>query len=411
MDNQPNNQNQNQVQTPETAAAQRPAPQTPNASATQTSDAASNASTGQPAGTSAPKASTGQPSGASSAPTGQPPAEKKKKGKIILIAAIIVAVIALAVVVILGLTKEDKEPVKEAEVEEVIYGDEYLGIDSRVDEELKNYRNVVLFGVDTASAENARGHRSDGIIIVSFNKKTDEVKIFSVYRDTYLKIDDTHGLDKVNHAYAYGGMDQSIKALNQNLDLNIREGMAMTWNTISELVDSIDGVDIEILDSELSTLNGSLSAENKISGPGVHTLNGEQAVAYSRIRYDAGDHRRNERMQAVLIAALKKAQTMGTSKLIAIMDDTLDEVTTNMSRNKMTDTLKDIANFDITTNVCWPYDTSGWMYNEIYYGVPVTLNSNVIRLHGEFFGQENYDPTDFVKTVSTEIESISGYTN
>ena len=339
-----------------------------------------------------------------------------KMSTALLILAIIAAAVVLAVVIVTGMSgsEENKNAEKQTQpTQQVIYGDEELGIDATVDEQLQNYRNVVLFGIDAEDLESETGHRSDAIIVLSMNKETDEVKMFSVYRDTYLKIDDEHDLDKINHAYAYGGMEQSIKALNQNLDLNIREGMALTWKAVADLVDSLDGIEVDIQESERTYMNGSLSAENQIKSAGKQTINGDQAVLYARIRKDSarGDYRRNERMKIILSAALNKAKTLPAGELMDIMDDTLEEVTTNMSYNRMTDTLMDIASYDLINSVGWPYKTSGWTHNSIWYGVPITLESNVKKLHKRFFGQDNYDPTDFVKKVSGQIEAESGYSN
>ena len=340
---------------------------------------------------------------------------KNRRNRIIIIAAVILAALVLMGIIVFGVMNGKEEPAPQQTsqaqtTEAVVYGDEKYGIDPEVDKALKDYRNVVLFGIDTADVSNEAGHRSDGIIIISLNKVSDDVKIFSVYRDTYLKIDDS-SFDKINHAYAFGGMDQSIRALNRNLDLNIREGMALTWDAIGNLVDKIGGVEIEVLDSEINEMNKGLSQEDQIISAGVHNLNGNQAVSYSRIRYDsaAGDHRRNERMQAVLIAALNKAKTLDPGELMTIMDETLAEVSTNMSEDEMTEILMEMASYNIKENVCWPYDTQGWMKNSIYYGIPVTLQSNVSKLHEEFFGQEDYDPTDFVKDAGSSIINESGY--
>ena len=116
-------------------------------------------------------------------------------------------------------------------------------------------------------------------------------------------------------------------------------------------------------------------------------------------------------MKIILSAALNKAKTLPAGELMDIMDEALEEVTTNMSYNRMTDTLMDIASYDLTNSVGWPYKTSGWTHNSIWYGVPITLESNVKKLHKRFFGQDNYDPTDFVKKVSDQIEAESGYSN
>ncbi|MCB6992250.1 LCP family protein [bacterium 210820-DFI.6.37] len=346
----------------------------------------------------------------------EPNQDKKKKpmkiSTAVMILAIIAAAVVLAVVIVSSTgSKEDNENTPQPIEEQIIYGDEDLGIDPTVDEQLQNYRNVALFGIDAKNFESETGHRSDAMIIISMNNKTDDVKMFSIYRDTYVKIDDSHGLDKLNHAYAYNGMEGSLKAINQNLDLNIREGIALTWKAVGDLVNNLGGVEIDIKDSERSYMNRSLSGENQIKSSGKQTLNGDQAVLYARIRKDSakGDYRRNERMKIVLEAALEKAKKVETSKLLDIMDETLEEVSTNMSYNRMTDTLVDIASLNISTSIGWPYDTSGWMHNSIWYGVPITLKSNVSELHEEFFGQKDYQPTEFVQKVSDKIEKKSGY--
>ena len=337
----------------------------------------------------------------------------KKKSRLIIIIAIIVALAALAVIIAIGVTRGNEEPetVKVDTEEATVYGDEALGIDPVVDEQLADYRNIALFGIDAREADSSTGHRSDGMIVISINEKTDDVKMFSVYRDTYLQTDDDGTLDKVNHAYAYGGMNRSIKALNRNLDLNIREGISLTWEAVSDFVDAIGGVEVEVLDSEVSYVNGAIAEGEKLNGAGLQILNGDQAVAYSRIRKDSaeGDHRRNERMQIVLQAAFDKVKTMDESQLVSILDDMLPKTDTNMSRTRMVNTLRDIMSMEISYNTCWPYDTSGWMHDSIYYGVPVTLQTNVSQLHSEFFGQTEYVPTQTVLDISGRIQSMTGY--
>ena len=348
------------------------------------------------------------------APQSGQPGGPKKKSRLIIIIAIIVALAALAVIIAIGVTRGNEEPetVKvDTEEEATVYGDESLGIDPVVDEQLADYRNIALFGIDAKEADSSTGHRSAGMIVISINEKTDDVKMFSVYRDTYLQTDDGGTLDKVNHAYAYGGMNRSIKALNRNLDLNIREGISLTWEAVRDFVDAIGGVEVEVLDSEVSYVNGAIAEGEKLSGAGLQTLNGNQAVAYSRIRYDSaeGDHRRNERMQIVLKAAFDKVKTMKESQLVSILDDMLPKTDTNKSRNRMIDTLQDIMSMEISYNTCWPYDTSDWMHDSIYYGVPVTLQTNVSQLHSEFFGQTDYVPTQTVLDISSRIQSMTGY--
>lgn len=150
---------------------------------------------------------------------------RKTTVKAILIVIIIALLALIAGCVAKGIIdkkNQDDEPIELPE-ETVVYGDERLGIDPDVDKMLEDYRNILIMGLDTEYIENEENNRSDAIVIVSINEESQDVKMFSVYRDTYLKIDDEYGYDKINHAYAFGGLDLSTYAINTNLDLNIRE--------------------------------------------------------------------------------------------------------------------------------------------------------------------------------------------
>ena len=81
-------------------------------------------------------------------------------------------------------------------------------------ENLTGYRNVAIFGVDSRADDYGKGNRSDCIIIASINNKTHDVKLISVYRDTYVEIEG-HGLDKITHAYSYGEAPLALKTLNK----------------------------------------------------------------------------------------------------------------------------------------------------------------------------------------------------
>ena len=110
-----------------------------------------------------------------------------------------------------------------------------LDIDTNIDNELSDYRNIAILGIDARSDTFSPGNRSDCIMIVSINKKTNEVKIASVYRDMYLDIDN-RGLDKVTHAYSYGEAPLAINTLNTNLDLNIKEFVTVNFEAVAEAV-------------------------------------------------------------------------------------------------------------------------------------------------------------------------------
>ena len=151
-----------------------------------------------------------------------------------------------------------------------------VAVDAEVEENLSEYRNIALFGLDTHydSFENSR---SDCIIIVSINNNTKDVRLLSVYRDTYVDIDG-HGLDKITHAYAYGGPALALSTLNKNLDLNITEFVTVNFETVKTIVDEIGGVQITVTSAEANS--GSIP---NIHSAGTYNLYGEHALAYSRI--------------------------------------------------------------------------------------------------------------------------------
>lgn len=274
-----------------------------------------------------------------------------------------------------------------------------IEVNSGVDESLKNYRNIALFGVDSRDISFSNT-RSDCIIIVSINKKTNDVKLTSVYRDTYVNIDG-HGLDKITHAYAYGGPKLAMSTLNKNLDLNITEFITVNFETVKTVVDSIGGVRIKVTDAESTQISG-------LSSGGTYTLDGAQALAYSRIRKIDSDYQRTERMRTVIEAVFTKVKSLGVSELSDFVDTILPLISTNLSSNEIISMIPSVPFYNIKDSEGWPYDVQGYS-SDAWYGVPVTLESNVKELHSKLFGNDNYTPTDTVQEISDDIINETGY--
>jgi LCP family protein required for cell wall assembly len=295
-----------------------------------------------------------------------------------------------------------------------------------VNENLKGYRNIALLGIDSraSNVEDAYsvGNRSDCIMIASINQETNDVKLISVYRDSYLKINNKSGneiIDKVTHAYAYGGPQNTLLALNRNLDLNIKEFMAANFDAVSEAVDALGGIEIEITSAELKYINAYVNEINGVTGrhspevtkTGLQTLDGVQATAYGRIRYTAGgDYKRTERMRDVLQAMLIKAKKLSIPQLIDLANKILPLVSTNLSTDDVIALAPVITKINITTSTGWPYTVAGATIGGVWYGVPTTLESNVVKLHKEVFGEEDYVLPDKIKSISQEVINKSGKT-
>ena len=291
-----------------------------------------------------------------------------------------------------------------------------MGVSSQVEENLSGYRNIALFGIDSRDSSLGRGNRSDCIIIASINNETKEVKLISVYRDTYVNIEG-HGLDKITHAYSYGEAPLALKTLNENFDLNITEFATVNFDAVAEAINALGGVTIDVQQDEVEYINDYIGETSKVTGlstekvtsAGTQTLDGVQAVAYSRIRYtEGGDYKRAERMRTVVEAMVEKFKTKSISEMNQIIDKILPEVYTNITSSDIFSLLPSIASFKVTDSIGWPYETRGITLDR-WYGVPVTLESNVQRLHQEAFGETDYTPSDRVKEISDQIISATGY--
>ena len=325
---------------------------------------------------------------------------RKKERKGLKIFGITVLVLLIILAVIIGGTITFVSS-KLSKMQQIDLNEDNLNVSAQAKEQLAEYRNIAIFGVDSRDDSYGKGNRSDCIIIASINNKTKEVKLISVYRDTYVQIEG-HGLDKITHAYSYGEAPLAIKTLNTNLDLNIKEFVTVNFETVKDVVDYIGGISMPITSEEISHIPG-------IKKAGTQTLNGEQALAYARIRYaTGGDYKRTERMRDVLTAVANKLKTLNISQLNGFVDEILPKVYTNITAGDIFTLIPSAMSYKITDSIGWPYETRGKTMDR-WYGIPITLESNVTELHKEAFGEPNYVPSDTVKEISNKIIQKTGY--
>lgn len=161
---------------------------------------------------------------------------KKKKNKKAL--RIFIIIVVILILIIAGIVAGGYWFVSDklGKMQQVDINEEDLNINSEVDKNLSGYRNIAIFGVDSKNLDLGEGNRSDCLMIASINNNTKEVKLLSVYRDTYLQIEG-HGLDKATHAYFYGEAPLALNMLNTNLDLNIKEFVTVNFEIVAEAVD------------------------------------------------------------------------------------------------------------------------------------------------------------------------------
>lgn len=337
-----------------------------------------------------------------------------KKG--VKIALIVLLIIILLITAVFGIGYGYVHS-KLNKMQHVETNPEDIAVTEGVEQQLEGYRNIAILGIDSREDNYDKGNRSDCIIIASINNKTKEVKLASVYRDTYLEITG-RDLDKVTHAYSYGGPTLTLSTLNTNLDIDIKEFVTVNFEAVEEIVNSIGGIDLQVTAEEVKYMNQYIDELNKVTSnkadkittAGKLHLNGTQALAYGRIRYTAGgDYKRAERMRTVLMAVVEKAKTLNIGELNKLADEILPKVYTNINTNELISLIPQMISYKITDSIGWPYKTQGKTINGVWYGPPITLESNVKQLHQELFGEDNYVPSDTVKRISNNIIKKTGY--
>ena len=254
--------------------------------------------------------------------------------------------------------------------------------------------NIALFGLD---APNGEVGRSDADLILTIDKKHHKLKLTSIMRDSYVDVKD-HGMTKLTHAYAYGGPELALNTINTNFDLAIDKFITVNFTSLPKVIDKLGGVDINLTAGDLKYMNGyikNLDDINKTDSPdinstGMHHLDGTQALAYCRIRYDGGDQRRTERQRTVLQAVFKKMKDTPVTQYPAILNELLPLVTTNISANEFISLGKDIADTGATQfeDLKVPCDKheDGKMINGVYY-MTYDLKAETKELHKFIYEQ------------------------
>lgn len=257
-----------------------------------------------------------------------------------------------------------------------------VGIKEEVQEKLSEYNdsviNIALFGID---AQDGEAGRSDSIIIATLDTTHNKLKLTSIMRDSYVTIAD-RGQDKINHAYAFGGAQLAIKTLNENFDLNIEDFVAVNFTTMPKIIDKLGGVTIDITSEEVSHIPG-------IDSAGTYNLTGEQALAYSRIRYaSGGDYVRTDRQRTVLNKVFEKILATNVTQYPSLLSEILPMVKTSLDYSEILNLGNEVLKMGVTNleQERFPRDEycEGKMISGIYY-LTFDKENTVQQLHDYIF--------------------------
>ncbi|WP_124066452.1 LCP family protein [Clostridium sp. E02] len=283
----------------------------------------------------------------------------------------------------------------------------------------KGFWTIAVFGVDSRDGNLEKGGLSDVVMVCNINKATGEIKLVSVYRDTYLKINKKGTYHKINEAYFKGGHKQGIEALNENLDLNIDDYATFNWKAVANGINILGGIDLEISDSEYAYINGFITETVNSTGvgsyqlkhAGMNHLDGVQAVAYARLRLMDTDFKRTERQRKVVNLAMEKAKNANFSTRKALISSVFPQISTSVGLKDLISIASGIKKYHIGETAGFPFSRTTKKMGRMDCVIATTLESNVIQLHQFLYDQENYIPSLSVKKISDSIAKESGITD
>lgn len=278
--------------------------------------------------------------------------------------------------------------------------------------------NLAFFGVDSRDGELGAGTRSDSIMICSIDMNTHEVKLISVFRDTYLNIgNDTY--NKCNAAYAKGGPERALSMLNLNTDMYMTDYVTIGFDGLIRAIDALGGVTVNVEEDEIFHLNNyqatmadelGLGEYTPVVYAGYQSLNGLQATAYCRIRYTIGDDfKRAERQRTVVSAMIEKAKQVKPGALTSMISTLLPSIQTSLDVKDVLKMAPLVTDFEVTVSDGFPFENmrnGGSMGRGVgAFVVPSDLTANVKKLHKVLFDEDDYEPSLAVKDYSERIKS------
>lgn len=280
----------------------------------------------------------------------------------------------------------------------------------------EGYWTIVVFGVDSRDGNLEKGALSDVEMLCSINRKTGEIRLASVFRDSYLRIDSEGSYDKINEAYFLGGHTQAVDALRDNLDVPIDDYATFNWKAVVDAINVLGGVDIEITDKEFAYINSFITETVNATGvgsvqldhSGLNHLDGVQAVAYARLRLMDTDFNRTERQRKVLGQVMEKAKAADFSTLKTLVGAVFPQISTSIGVDDLLSVAKDAKRYYIGQTSGFPFSHSEMKIGKKACVIPTTLESNVIQLHSFLYDDTQYTPSGTVSKISAHIAEVSG---
>ena len=264
----------------------------------------------------------------------------------------------------------------------------------KVKQKDRDVENILVFGIDARGSGEVQS-RADAIMIVSIDKKTDTIKLISLMRDTGVTIEGRSKTDKLNHSYTYGGVGLLINTINENFGLDIQRFVMLDFSSSTKVIDAVGGIELEITAGEAKYANMSIEEQNQLLNKnvpylthgGYQTLDGIQAVAWSRIRKLDSDYVRSGRQRTLAFALMTKVSSYSTLQQMSLVEDMAGMFETNMTSidlirvgSSVLDILDNRTEYRVPADGLFTVQQNPWM-------MIVDWNRQIPELHQFIWGE------------------------
>ena len=335
---------------------------------------------------------------------------KNKKLNPIMIGLILVLLVALGVCVFFATRKPAEGDGTQVSTEDLGRLTETPESESETEPEppagfLEGSEVFAIFGGDSRSGKLGKESHSDSIMLVHVDHDAGTVRIASIYRDCMVHVEG-RGFEKITHAHYAGGPELAVSTINENFDLNIENFITVNFTNVTELVDLIDGVEIELSEKENAIVQ---ATEDQKTESGKYLLNGAQALLFSRIRKIDTDYKRTERQREVLFEIFGKAKAMTYMEKLELVEEMIEDINTSYSQDEILVLLYSLSKYEITEMTAYPQVFYGGWVEGSWVEVPWTLVDMNASLHQFLYGTSDYTPSEKVQEYSDYIsQKVSG---
>lgn len=277
--------------------------------------------------------------------------------------------------------------------------------------EQKGITNILLIGTDARNLNEKS--RSDSMIIATIDDNNKKIKFTSLMRDSYVDIP-LHKTQKLNAAYAFGGPELLMKTIELNFKIKLDKYIIVNFWGFEDVINSVGGIDVDIKEKDIKEINKFIGETDSVKSPpltkaGYQHLDGQQALAYSRIRHTDTEYARTGRQREVLGILSQKLQGMSVTQYSSLMMKMLNYVKTNVEPATLLNYAYTVTSFKPIQmeQLQIPLDELSWggMYNGAWV-LLMDRDQNAKVMNDFIFANKTTDPKELDKKAFQAVLSV-----